>query len=348
MTNGRCLSFALAAGLLLAPACRLGAAANETAEMRREVATLLTAFRRAKTDPQERERIVGRALELGGTGPARLLAVVNGEIRPLQARYRSGFLEATLALLRERVREAGSGEVESLRQKVLQVARSAEPTKDAIVTKADPALEKLMTLLVVGRDDVLAFDEALALRRRTLARLGTWWQRLTDAAEPAPGEHVPRFGAMLETEEQLATMLALAGDDRRRRLLMANVPLEAKLDPEEAAGIRHLNLIRVLLGMKPLAIDTRLCDAARDHSKDMAEKGFFSHDSPVPGKRTFTDRAARFGTTAHSENIAQGARTGPAAIRQWWHSPGHFKNMMGSHSRTGLGRHGMHWTQMFG
>jgi uncharacterized protein YkwD len=33
---------------------------------------------------------------------------------------------------------------------------------------------------------------------------------------------------------------------------------------------------------------------------------------------------------------------------QWWHSPGHLKNMMGSHGRVGLGNFQKTWTQMFG
>ena len=76
--------------------------------------------------------------------------------------------------------------------------------------------------------------------------------------------------------------------------------------------------------------------------------GFFSHTSPVEGKRTPSDRAARFGTSASAENIAQGQPTGPAAIRSWWYSPGHHRNMMGAFARVGLGRSEAYWTQMFG
>jgi uncharacterized protein YkwD len=80
----------------------------------------------------------------------------------------------------------------------------------------------------------------------------------------------------------------------------------------------------------------------------MAEKGFFSHDSPVPGKARFSDRARNFGTTAGGENIHKGSTDGPDAITSWWHSPGHLKNMMRGWSRTGLGHYKKHWTQLFG
>ncbi|MFI5378131.1 MAG: CAP domain-containing protein [Tepidisphaerales bacterium] len=54
------------------------------------------------------------------------------------------------------------------------------------------------------------------------------------------------------------------------------------------------------------------------------------------------------GTSASAENIASGTGTGEGAIRMWWHSPGHHKNMLARQHRTGLGRSGNHWTQMFG
>jgi uncharacterized protein YkwD len=37
------------------------------------------------------------------------------------------------------------------------------------------------------------------------------------------------------------------------------------------------------------------------------------------------------------------------ALRGWFLSPGHHKNMLGeSHARQGLGRSGKYWTEMFG
>ena len=101
-------------------------------------------------------------------------------------------------------------------------------------------------------------------------------------------------------------------------------------------------------GLATLRIDAKLGNAARDHSVDMRTQNFFSHDSPVDGKRTPWDRAARAGTSAGAENIAAGHDTGKSAIRGWWYSPGHHKNMLGNHARTGLGRSEGLWTQLFG
>jgi uncharacterized protein YkwD len=55
-----------------------------------------------------------------------------------------------------------------------------------------------------------------------------------------------------------------------------------------------------------------------------------------------------FGATANAENIANGSAGGPDTILQWWHSPGHLKNMMDSHSRVGLGCFQKTWTMMLG
>ena len=121
-----------------------------------------------------------------------------------------------------------------------------------------------------------------------------------------------------------------------------------ELDPEEAAGVLELNRIRVRAGLAADRLDLKLCDAGRGHSTDMVEHKFFAHDSPIPGKKSPSDRAAKAGTSGGAENIAAGQRNGHGAIRAWWYSPGHHRNMMGNHARTGLGRFQDHWTQMFG
>ena len=113
-------------------------------------------------------------------------------------------------------------------------------------------------------------------------------------------------------------------------------------------GGAGLLLLAVLVGLSALRLDVKLCDACRGHSKDMVDLGFFSHTSPVAGKESPWQRAALAGTSAGAENIAAGAAEGEDAIRMWWYSPGHHRNMMAGHRRVGLGRHQSHWTQCFG
>ena len=138
-------------------------------------------------------------------------------------------------------------------------------------------------------------------------------------------------------------------DPRTRQILAVNSQLATQLQPEEGRAVLALNLTRNLLGLSAVAIDLKLCEAARDHSADMKRLKFFAHESPVEGKKTPWDRAKRFGTTASSENIAMGYHDGKAVNMGWFHSPGHHKNMLGkSHTRVGMGQAGTHYTELFG
>jgi len=120
------------------------------------------------------------------------------------------------------------------------------------------------------------------------------------------------------------------------------------MDPEEVAAINETNRLRLLLGIGALAIDPKLETASRSHSKDMVEKKFFDHTSPIPGRETPWKRAAQAGTSASTENIYAGSKRGEDAIKTWWYSPGHHENMMSPARRVGVGRHEDHFTQMFG
>ena len=117
-----------------------------------------------------------------------------------------------------------------------------------------------------------------------------------------------------------------------------NARLAEKLDPEEARAILALNLTRNLLGLPALAIDL---EALRGGPRALPGHGaaevLFAR-SPVPGKKTFGDRAKLAGTTASAENIFAGVSDGKAAHEGWFHSPGHHRNQMGNSSRVGVGR----------
>lgn len=121
------------------------------------------------------------------------------------------------------------------------------------------------------------------------------------------------------------------------------------LDEQERKHLTRLNDYRVMMGRAPLEADIRLQLAARGHSQDMKEKNFFSHESIVPGKKSFGDRAALAGyRKAGGENIYAGSTEGLAAFDGWYHSPGHHQNMMGGYKQIGAGRFQDIWTQLFG
>lgn len=121
------------------------------------------------------------------------------------------------------------------------------------------------------------------------------------------------------------------------------------LDEQERIHLKRLNEYRMTMGRAPLEADVRLTSAARGHSKDMKEKNFFSHESPVPGKKTFGDRAGLEGYRgASGENIFSGSTDGLSAFGAWYHSPGHHKNMISGSKQIGVGRFDGIWTQLFG
>ncbi|MCX5674319.1 MAG: CAP domain-containing protein [Planctomycetota bacterium] len=321
-------------------------------DARRETLDLPVQFRKKKGDAEGRKAVVDRAIELGGQAPAAVLAAVQAEMTPLAARYRQAFYKEAQQKVRAQLKDSKPQDIDAHRQAIMAAVNQPDLAKETIVEKADPALKQLQERLLVSPEAVLAGAEALQKMRDELAALGQFADRLTEAlpaAGKAAGAPAPaRSDATLRADEEVAALMVIAADDKARKVLLDNLPLEAKIQPEEAKGIRFMNQVRILAGLAPCAIDTRLCDAARDHSKDMVEKKFFAHESPVPGKSQPWDRAKNFGTSANAENIASGASTGLEAIMQWWHSPGHLKNMMASHSRAGLGNYQKTWTQMFG
>lgn len=350
------------------PAAKAGGAvstARLTAAQRQELGDLAAKFRRAAKTPEERTPLVDKALAFGDPAPAMLLDLVNKELQPLRQKYRADFLKRAGDLLRDKARDSSGQPINALRQTVLDLGKDAGLTHETLVAKADPAMAELNKLMMLDPSAVLADAPALASQRTAMAEIGRHWERLVEhlaAASPAaaagpsnPGPPPPvppgsptKIEDLLREDDSLGVLLALAPDDNERRVLLANADLEPKIQAEEARGIRDLNRIRLLLGLKALRIDVPLCEAARDHSKDMVTKEFFAHDSRVPGKKTPWDRAKRFGTSAGAENIAAGNATGAGTNQQWFRSPGHHRNMLGSHNRVGLGRHEKTWTQMFG
>ena len=355
MDYRRLLALILVSALLVAtnPQARAGAAPQAlTPKERREIATAVTAYRRAEDDAARSSAVDG-VLALGAPGAAALLDAASAQLEPLQARYRAAFLTAARAVLRERLKEHDSAELDSLQDKIASLRNDGGLTKESIKTKGDPALAELEKILILAPDEIRQANADLQKQRDALLAFG----RHRDKALAYLTEHLPKAQALSDTRpydevladhEALTALLAVAKSDSHRRILIENADAGRTIQPEEARGIQRLNQIRILAGLKPLRIDVKLCEAGRDHSKDMVEKKFFAHDSPVPGKKTPWDRAKRFGTTAHAENIAAGASTGAGSIQQWWYSPGHHTNMMGNHSRVGLGRYGKTWTQMFG
>jgi len=277
----------------------------------------------------------------------------------------ASFSKAAARAQKVLVGREGAQRVAALRAEALAVTRGPGLSKDAIKRQIDPRIQQLGELLLPSFADVLRADDDLDLELTYLrvdhAALCKWFTLYASATEglelhedaqahfqklPVP----PGPGPESRIDERIAaeSFAGLPMSSADRKALAENRALRGSAPRQELLGTLELNRLRYLLGLQLVRIDPRLADAARDHSKDMATLGFFSHTSPVKGKERFGQRAANFGTSASAENIAAGQSTGHGAIRAWWYSPGHHKNMLGGHGRTGLGQHDRMWTQMFG
>ena len=126
-----------------------------------------------------------------------------------------------------------------------------------------------------------------------------------------------------------------------------------------------VNEERIAHGVDPIAFDTELRDIARDHSQDMAERGYFAHVDP--DENNFVDRYDAAGYECRvpmengyyslgGENLAQTWYDHPVAtadgtvqytteqelgygvVEMWMNSDGHRDNMLTSHwQNQGIG-----------
>ncbi|MBP3633055.1 MAG: SafA/ExsA family spore coat assembly protein [Oscillospiraceae bacterium] len=130
-----------------------------------------------------------------------------------------------------------------------------------------------------------------------------------------------------------------------------NVPtLSASVTGVESQVVNLVNEIRAQNGLPSLRHNWQLSRVARYKSQDMADKNYFSHNSPTYG--TPFQMMKQFGISYRTagENIAQGYRTAQAVVNAWMNSPGHRANILNAnYTQIGVGyvADGYHWTQMF-
>jgi uncharacterized protein YkwD len=112
----------------------------------------------------------------------------------------------------------------------------------------------------------------------------------------------------------------------------------------EPAVLRAINAERRRHGVEPLRLSAALSAAANVHSREMAQAGFFAHESHDGS--SFDKRVARFyprkghAEWAIGENLAYASPDISAAqvVALWMHSPGHRENLLSPEWREiGLG-----------
>jgi uncharacterized protein YkwD len=128
-------------------------------------------------------------------------------------------------------------------------------------------------------------------------------------------------------------------------------------DSEERAFLDLINDYRARNGAGKLSLNDQLGAAAEHHSKDMAQKNYFSHK--LSSGDSAEENIRHFGYTnyhAVGENIAAGNESASKVFEQWKKSNEHDKNMRSEdYDEIGIGRahgkkskYGWYWTTTFG
>ena len=121
----------------------------------------------------------------------------------------------------------------------------------------------------------------------------------------------------------------------------------------EEQVVKLVNEKRAAAGLKVLKSTSSLNNAAEKKSKDMRDKGYFSHTSPTYGNLPSMLQKFDISYKAAGENIAAGQTTPASVVSSWMKSPGHKANILSKkYTHIGVGyvsggnyRH--YWTQIF-
>jgi uncharacterized protein YkwD len=108
----------------------------------------------------------------------------------------------------------------------------------------------------------------------------------------------------------------------------------ASLTSLEQGVLADINTLRKQHGLAPLRLSASLSAAARQHSSEMAARGYFSHSSA--NGSSFDKRIARYYPMGSNrfwsvgENLLWSSPNVDAggALNMWWNSPEHRKNML--------------------
>ena len=344
----------LLTGLFLAVALQAPARGSDAARSGTKrppsISSLLRNYRLSRKQPDEHKAVVEQILQRGKEGATRLQKEVERELRAAYSPYRREFCARARWLGLRKYRAANKRNIAVWQEQVNCLRRDERLSKERVKSQGLPALNKLREALTVSPTEVLASTAPLAAKREALVALIAIRKRCISAQgkdPPAPAETDPEK-TLVKNEEGMA-MMGMAFSGKNRRIVEGIWRQRGNILLDEAIGLIDLNVMRSLLNLGGLRLNIKLCNAARGHSRDMAERKFFAHVSPVAGKATMTDRARLAGTTANGENLQMGSPTAPGANESLFLSPGHHKNMLrNSFTQAGLGHHKRYWTQMFG
>jgi hypothetical protein len=300
----------------------------------------------AAVSPAQKEflRLLKAKDSVPGERKAAFAEVVEEKAEP-SADLRREIGRAWEAALRDLTKKATSRAVFAEAQALLPVLAQTGSQFQGLVAGEKAAKEDLDKALadVAGRinpvaEKILASAEFEAASAR-LNEVGTYgaWARTIRGFTATLGETIADCALMRNFVQT-----------KHHPILDFNEQMLIIVDPGEAECMVRTNLHRIRLGLRPLEIDLRLVAAGQKHAEEMGRLGYFSHDSPTPGRETPWVRASRDGVAASFENITQ-AGSAREAFDSWFYSAGHHRNMIAADAQAiGIGRSGGHWTELGG
>lgn len=126
--------------------------------------------------------------------------------------------------------------------------------------------------------------------------------------------------------------------------------------PQELQAVDLINQHRRANGCAPVQLNEQLGAAAKSHSRDMAERNYFSHTGPDGSTFWQRAKAANYPYWASGETIGAGYATGVEVVAGWMGSQGHREIILtcnnddigiGVYSKAGS-QWQHYWTAVFG
>jgi uncharacterized protein YkwD len=102
--------------------------------------------------------------------------------------------------------------------------------------------------------------------------------------------------------------------------------------------VHRINAARSSVGLRKLALDARLVEVARRHSREMADHDRFDHrglDGSTSDQRVVA--AGYPSPRTVGELLAAGEESPGQVVEDWLHSPGHRAVVLGSYRDLGVG-----------
>jgi uncharacterized protein YkwD len=140
------------------------------------------------------------------------------------------------------------------------------------------------------------------------------------------GKRSIRLIALVVVAFGLSILASPAGATSKQRV--------TSLSSLEQGVLSDINALRRQHGLAPLRLSLRLSAAARQHSVEMATRGYFSHDSangsPFDSriKRYYPLAGARYWSVGENLLWSSPDVDAGAALQMWWNSPEHRQNML--------------------